>query len=268
MDLRYYVALCHRGPMQDALIRKLESFEDLTDGDRAALRALVPRVRQVPARTDLIEEGHVPERIHLILDGYACRYKVLPDGQRQIMAYLMPGDFCDLNVFILDQMDHAIGTISPCQVIEISRNAIEEVTAHYPQVTRALWWCALVDEAILREWLVNIGSRQAHQRIAHLFCELLLRLEAVGRVSDSSYAFPFTQTDIADTMGLSDVHVSRTLRELRRLQFITLERRVLTILDVEQLKAYCGFNPNYLHLRNTRWSARRQVPWLSSGHGA
>ncbi len=120
-----------------------------------------------------------------------------------------------------------------------------------------------VDEAVLREWLVNIGSRQADQRIAHLFCELLLRLEAVGRVTDNSYAFPFTQTDVADTMGLSDVQVSRTLRELRGLNLITLKHRVLTILDVEQLKAYCGFNPNYLHLRNARWSGRRQVPWVS-----
>ncbi|SDM54082.1 cAMP-binding domain of CRP or a regulatory subunit of cAMP-dependent protein kinases [Methylobacterium phyllostachyos] len=253
--------------MQDALTRKLESFEELTDADRAALRALVPRLRQVPARTDLIQEGDKPENVHLILDGYACRYKVLPDGQRQIMAFFVPGDFCDLNVFILDQMDHAIGTISPCKTVEIPRHAIEDITAHHPRVTRALMWCALVDEAVLREWLVNIGGRQADQRIAHLFCELLLRLEAVGRVTDNSFPFPFTQTDIADTMGLSDVQVSRSLRELRALGLIHLKRRVLTILDVEQLKAYCGFNPNYLHLRNARWSGRRQVPWLSSVRG-
>lgn len=253
--------------MQDALTRKLESFEELTDADRVALRAFVPRTRQVPARTDLIREGDVPGNVHLILDGYACRYKVLPDGQRQIMAFFVPGDFCDLNVFILDQMDHNIGTVSPCQVVEIPRQAIDEMTAQHPRVTRALMWCALVDEAVLREWLVNSGSRQADQRIAHLFCELLLRLEAVGRVTGNSYAFPFTQTDVADTMGLSDVQVSRTLRELRRLDLITLKHRVLTVLDVEQLKAYCGFNPNYLHLRNARWSGRRQVPWLSSVQG-
>ncbi|MCJ2080178.1 Crp/Fnr family transcriptional regulator [Methylobacterium sp. J-090] len=253
--------------MQDALIRKLESFEELTDADREALRAFVPRLRQVPARTDLIREGDVPGNVHLILDGYACRYKVLPDGQRQIMAYFVPGDFCDLNVFILDQMDHNIGTISQCQVVEIPRQAIDHMTGHHPLVTRALWWCALVDEAVLREWLVNIGSRSPDQRIAHLFCELLLRLEVVGRVQDNSYPFPFTQIDLADSMGLSGVHVSRTLRELRRLELITLHHRVLTILDVERLKAYCGFNPNYLHLRNARWSGRRQVPWLSSVQG-
>ncbi|WP_336492657.1 Crp/Fnr family transcriptional regulator [Methylobacterium nigriterrae] len=253
--------------MQDALIRKLESFEELTDEDRGALNALVPKVRKVGPRVDLIHEGDPPENVHLILDGYACRYKVLPDGQRQIMAYLVPGDFCDLNVFILDQMDHTIGTISACQVVDIPRQAIEAITANHPHVTRALWWCALVDEAVLREWLVNLGARPANHRIAHLLCELLLRLEAVGRVSDNSYDFPFTQTDIADTMGLSNVHVHRTLRELRALGLIALKQRIVTILDLERLKAFCNYNPNYLHLRNTRWGARRSVPWLSSGHG-
>jgi len=253
--------------MQDALILKLESFEELTDADREVLRAFVPRMREVPARTDLIREGDIPSNVHLILDGYACRYKVLPDGQRQIMAYFVPGDFCDLNVFILDQMDHNIGTISQCQVVELPRQVIDHMTDHHPRVTRALWWCALVDEAVLREWLVNMGGRSPDQRIAHLFCELFLRLEVVGRVQDNSYPFPFTQIDLADSMGLSGVHVSRTLRELRRLELITLQNRVLTILDVERLKGYCGFNPNYLHLRSARWSGRRQVPWLSSVQG-
>ncbi|GJD52500.1 hypothetical protein OPKNFCMD_5266 [Methylobacterium crusticola] len=253
--------------MQDALIRKLESFETLSDHDRAALAALVPRVRKVGARVDLIQEGDAPDNVHLVLDGYACRYKVLPDGQRQIMAYLVPGDFCDLNVFILDQMDHSIATISACQIVDIPRDAIEAITAEHPRVTRALWWCALVDEAVLREWLVNLGGRPANHRIAHLICELLLRLEAVGRITANSYDFPFTQSDIADTMGLSAVHVNRTLRELRTLGLITLKQRVMTILDVERLKAYCGYNPNYLHIKNARWSERRSVPWLGSGHG-
>ena len=251
--------------MQDALIRKLESFEELTEADREALSALTLRIRKVPARTDLISEGDPPNSVHLILDGYACRYKVLPDGQRQIMAYLVPGDFCDLNVFILDQMDHNIGTISACQVVDIPRQAIVEITDDHPRVTQALMWCALVDEAVLREWLVNVGGRPANLRIAHLICELLLRLEAVGRVTGNSFSFPFTQIDIADTMGLSNVHVHRTLRDLRLLGLIALKRRTLTILDVPRLKALCGYNPNYLHLKNTRWGARRRIPWPSVG---
>lgn len=254
--------------MQHALIRKLESFEALSDRDLVALNALVPRVRQVGAGIDLISEGDNPENVHLILDGFACRYKMLPNGQRQIMAYLLPGDFCDLNVFILDQMDHNIGTISACQVVDIPRAAIDEITAKHPRITRAFWWCALVDEAVLREWLVNLGAREANQRLAHLLCELLARLEVVGRVTDNSFTFPFTQTDLADTMGLSNVHVNRTLRELREEGLLTLKHRVVTILDVERLRAYCGFTPNYLHLKNARWSERRSVNWLSQSKKA
>ena len=247
--------------MSNALTRKLESYEPLSPEDRHALDALVPKVRQVGARVDLIREGDEPENVLLILDGFACRYKVLPDGQRQIMAYLVPGDFCDLNVFILDQMDHNIGTISQCQVVDIPRKAIDEISTRHPSVTRAFLWCALVDGAVLREWLVNMGVRPPNQRIAHLFCELHSRLEVVGRVADDSYAFPFTQTEIAETMGLSNVHVNRTIRELKALNLIRIKGRVLTILDVERLKDYCRFTPNYLHLRNTRWGERRDVAW-------
>jgi CRP-like cAMP-binding protein len=161
--------------MDDTLTRKLEGYELLSDRDRTVLSGLTAKIRSVGARVDLIQEGDPPDYVHLILDGFACRYKVLADGQRQIMAFLVPGDFCDLNVFILDHMDHSIGTLSKCSVVDIPRHAIDDITANHPHITRALWWCTLVDEAVLREWLVNIGSRPANQRIAHLFCELFLR---------------------------------------------------------------------------------------------
>jgi len=247
--------------MQNALTRKLESYDELSDADRRALNDLVPRIRQVGARVDLIREGDEPDKVLLILDGFACRYKVLPDGQRQIMAYLVPGDFCDLNVFILDEMDHNIGTISACQVVDIPRKAIDDITTRYPNITRTFLWCALVDGAVLREWLVNMGARSPDQRIAHLFCELHMRLDVVGRVTDDSFEFPFTQSEIAETMGLSSVHVNRTLRELRALGLINLKGRVLTILDLKRLQAFCRFTPNYLHLRNTRWGERRRMTW-------
>ena len=253
--------------MHHALTRKLSGFVDLSFDEQAAVGALIPRIREVDARVDLTREGDVPEDVHLILDGFACRYKMLPNGQRQIMAYLIPGDFCDLNVFILDEMDHNIGTIAPCKVAAIPRSAIDKITSQYPNVTRAFWWCALVDEAVLREWLVNIGGRPPEQRIAHLMCELLLRLEAVGKVQDNSFVFPLTQAEIADTMGLSSIHVNRTLRHLRELGLISLKQRVLRILDVDQLKALSGFNANYLHLKNTRWGDRRSEAWLNQAQG-
>ncbi|MCJ2114498.1 Crp/Fnr family transcriptional regulator, partial [Methylobacterium sp. E-025] len=243
--------------------RKLEGFEDLSDDDRRALDGLAPHIRQVAARVALGREGDEPENAHLLLDGLASRYKMLPDGKRQSMALRGPGHFCRRNVFILDQMDHNIATISACHVVDIPRRAIEEITQAHPQITRAFWWCGLVDEAVLREWLVNLGGRAPERRIAHFLCEMLVRLDAVGKVTNDSYAFPFTQVELADAMGLSAVHVHRTLRELRDLGLITIKRRVLTIHDVEQLKSFSGFTPNYLHLKNTRWGARRSEPWLN-----
>ncbi|MCJ2012208.1 Crp/Fnr family transcriptional regulator [Methylobacterium sp. J-076] len=245
--------------MPNALTQKLEGFEPLTDHARWTLDGLLLKVRPVGARRDLILEGDKPENVLLVLDGFACRYKILPNGQRHIIALLVPGDFCNLNVFVLDEMDHAIGTLSPCKVADIPRRAIDEAAKSHSCIARSFWWCSLVDGAVLREWLVNIGGRSPGQRIAHLLCELLMRLEVVGRVTDDSYAFPLTQTEIAETMGLSDVHVNRTLRELRALGLIHLKRRVLTILNVQRLKAFCNFTPNYLHLRNTRWGERQDT---------
>jgi CRP-like cAMP-binding protein len=153
--------------------------------------------------------------VHLILDGFACRYKVLPEGTRSIVAYLLPGDMCDWHAFILKEMDHSVATLSPCQVVAIPRSTVLEVTDKYPAITRALWWIALVDEAVLREWIVSLSRRSADQAIAHLFCELLVRLEAVGLRVANGFEFPVTQSDLADTVGLSAVRVNRVLQELR-----------------------------------------------------
>lgn len=184
--------------------------------------------------------------MNLILEGFACRYKMLPDGTRQIVAYLVLGDFCDLHVFILKVMDHTIATLSRCTVVKISRAPILELMER-PAIARAFWWPALVDEATLREWLVNVGARTAEQRIAHLRCELLL-LQTVGLTNGDTYELPITQAELADTVGLTSVHVNRVLQRLRRDGLITLKGKNLVIPDLERLKAFSGFNPNYLHL--------------------
>jgi CRP-like cAMP-binding protein len=237
------------------LARKLENFAALSDDDRRLLDDVTRTVREVEARRDLIEEGDRPDDVHLIVEGFACRYKITADGKRQIMAYLVPGDFCDLHVFILKEMDHAIGTLSPCRVVEIPRERIDAMTER-PALARALWWATLVDEAILREWLVNIGTRDAAQAMAHLFCELLLRLRAVGLADGGGYELPITQAELGDTLGLSTVHVNRSLQALRHEGLITLEGRHLRILDPERLFAFSGFHPNYLHLQGGRNNGR------------
>lgn len=233
--------------MMNLLTRKLEAFGPLPDADKSLLDEVIQPAQPVGARVDLIREGDAPSHVNLILKGFACRYKTTPDGSRQIMAYLVPGDFCDLHVFILKAMDHTIATLSRCQVVKIPRAQILELMER-PAIARAFWWAALVDEATLREWLVNIGVRSAEQRVAHLLCELLLRLETVGLTNGDTYELPITQAELADTTGLTSVHVNRVLQRLRQDGLITLKSRNLMIMDVERLKAFSGFNPNYLHL--------------------
>lgn len=234
-------------PSPNPMIRKLEGFHPLSPEDRDLLDRYSKPVRRFAAKQDIISEGDSPEHVFLILSGFACRYKLLADGRRHIMAYMVPGDFCDFQVFILKQMDHSIGTLSACEVVEIPRPAILDLTER-PAIARAFWWASLVDEATLREWLVNLGQREAEMRIAHLLCELLMRLRAVGLVEDNSYTLPLTQNDLADTMGMTLVHANRMLTNLRERDLIAMNGRELTVLDVKRLEAYSGFNPNYLHL--------------------
>ena len=233
--------------MRNPLTRKLELFGSLPNEDRKLLDTAVASRRFLKAKTNIIQEGDVPSDVHVVLSGLACRYKLLPDGSRQIFAYLLPGDFCDLHIFILREMDHGIETLSPCEIADIPRSRILEMTQR-PELSRALWWATLVDEATLREWLCNLGQRDAFHRIAHLFCELHARMKAIGLVRDGALSLPITQTEPADTMGLTNVHVNRALQELRATNLIDFKSGVLTIHDVDQLRDMSDFNSNYLHL--------------------
>lgn len=235
------------------LTRKLENFGRLIDEDRAFLDEVVKTVRRVPARTDLISEGDAPSDVHLILQGFACRNKITPDGDRQIVAYMVPGDFCDLHVAVLGQMDHSISTLSDCEVVDIPLRVVETMTAK-PRLVRALWWATLVDEGTLREWLVNLGTREARQKVAHVFCELLFRLRSVGLAPGNEYRLPITQRDLADTVGLSNVHLNRAVQSLRADGLIEFENKLLTIRDFKRLAEISHFNPNYLHLANNAGS--------------
>ena len=249
------------GEITNLLTRKLENFASLSEDDKRLLDDVVKNVREVGTRRDLIREGDAPDNVHLILDGFACRSKMTSDGKRQIMAYLVPGDFCDLHVFILKEMDHTISTLSQCEVVGIPRHRVLELTQR-PAIAQALWWATLVDEATLREWLVNIGARSADQRIAHLLCELLLRLDTVGLTNGDKYELPVTQAELANTMGLSGVHVNRVLQRLRRDGMISLKGKNLVILDAAKLKSFSGFNSNYLHLAERRAEPPMEVSRL------
>lgn len=230
------------------VVSKLEAFTRLSFDDRAALAAITRNCRQVEARRDLISDGDKPRYVHLVLDGWACGYKQLPDGKRQIVSLFVPGDFCDVNIYILSQIDHSIGAITRLKVAMITPDEMNALTAQRPRITQALWWHQLVNAAVQREWTLNIGQRTAYERIAHLLIELYTRLRTVGRAHDGRCDFPLTQNDLADATGLTSVHVNRTLQELRRDGLIELERKQLHILDMSRMKDIAMFNPNYLHL--------------------
>ncbi len=234
--------------MVNVLTRKLEAFGTLLDADRLFLDRVVANKQRVEAHVDLIKEEEAPSDVLLVMSGFACRYKLLDDGRRQIVAYLVPGDFCDLNVFVLKSMDHSIATLCSAEIARIPRATILEMLDR-PSLSRALLMATLVDEAILREWLVNLGQRSAEHRIAHLFCELYLRLTTVGLASDGHFELPITQVELGDTVGLSAVHVNRSLQNLRNQGLITVNRSRVTIRDVIQLQQISGFRANYLHIQ-------------------
>ncbi|MBN9074136.1 MAG: Crp/Fnr family transcriptional regulator [Rhizobiales bacterium] len=236
--------------MGNPFVRKLGYGARLTDADREILEAVCTRTRLVRAHTDLIQEGDNPRNVHLLLEGFVCRYKVLHDGKRQIVAFFVPGDICDLHVHILGEMDHSIGTLVDSLMVEIDPSTVEALTSN-PRINRALWWGTLVDEGTLREWLVNMGQRPADQQMGHIFCELLLRLQAVGRAEGDRFTLPLTQQELADTMGVTVVHVNRVLKHLRREGLVELNGREIRIPDVRRLRTFSDFEPNYLHLRET-----------------
>ncbi|ACA20476.1 transcriptional regulator, Crp/Fnr family [Methylobacterium sp. 4-46] len=235
--------------MPTYLIRKLEQFTRLSSDDKQALeRAASGKLRRFSSREDIIREGEAPRRVNLILDGWACRYKVLEDGRRQIAAFLLPGDLCDIRMFILKHMDHSVGTLSPATVVEIPRETILDLTDNFPRLSRALWWYSLVEEATQREWTTNLGQRDALERMAHLLCEVFIRLRGIGLTDGTSCELPVTQAELADATGLSTVHVNRTLQDLRARGLVILRGKTLTVPDLEALQDAALFSPNYLHL--------------------
>ena len=235
--------------LSNPLIMKLQRGAALTAADCALLEAVTgARRTTVEAGETLISEGEKPASMHLVVDGIAARHKDLPGGRRSIMAFFVPGDLCDLNVAILGEMDHTISTLTPCTIVRIADKTIEEIKAQSPRITKALHWSTLVDEAILREWLVNIGHRPADQQIAHLLCELQLRLATVGRATQTEFELPLTQQVLGEALGMSTVHVNRTLQSLRSSNLIVYANRTVVLPDLGRLQRFAEFDPSYLHL--------------------
>lgn len=232
----------------EPLFRLLSRYMPLDEADRLALSALeTGPVCTRNARCDIAREGENPKVIRLLVSGWACRYKDLPDGRRQIVGFFLPGDFCDLNVYILSELDHSIGALTAVRFYEIHPEQFQDVIDQRPHLIRALLWHEMVSAGIQREWLLSIGQRSPLERLAHLFVELYYRLQAVGLATGLGFDFPITQTHLAEANGLSAVHLNRTLQEMRREGLIELSDRQLRIADLDRLKKVAMFNSNYLH---------------------
>ena len=237
------------------IVTKLESILTLSDDERQALLNLPLQVTPIRADQDVVREGDRPSRCFAILEGFACSFKHTGEGKRQIMAFFIPGDVPDLQSLHLKTLDHTIGTLSPCTVGFIPHEALRELCERFPRITGALWRDTLIQGAIFREWVVNNGRREARSRMAHLLCELLSRLKAVGLAQDHSCQLPVTQGEFADATGISNVHVNRVLQELRSEGLIILKGNTFTAPDWEKLKTVGDFDPTYLHLEHERAAA-------------
>ncbi|UDL95520.1 Crp/Fnr family transcriptional regulator [Lichenihabitans sp. PAMC28606] len=209
---------------------------------------MTAKSEEIGANVDLIAEGDRPENVHVVMSGLAYRYKLLPSGRRQILSLLVPGDMCDLHVALLGAMDHSLAAIVASTIVRIPRQTIEDLVENEPRIMRACWWATLVDEAVMREALVNMGQRPAGQMIAHLFCEWYVRLRAVGKSNGLSFVMPMTQEELGEMTGLSTVHVNRSLQSLRAQGLVSFKHQVVTMMDFSRLAALSGFHPGYLHL--------------------
>jgi CRP-like cAMP-binding protein len=238
--------------MANPLTMKLEQFTRFDQNERLRLNELLTYPTKTYARGEtIIGDGEKVEDIHLVLTGLAARAKILRSGDRQLMAFLVPGDLCDLEVFVLEAMDHSIVAMSETTCVLIPAKVIRELLTESSNLTKALWWSTMVDSAILREWIIDHGSRDARERLAHLCYEMLVRYRIVAETTDDALPFLITQEDLGDAMGMTAIHANRMLQQLRSEGLIELKGRVLTVLDPPGLKKAARYESSYLHLDRT-----------------
>jgi len=237
----------------DHLTAKLSTRVELTDGDRDAIAAMPFKLRTIDPSTYMLREGQRPQRCAFVIDGFAYRQKLTPDGEREIVSILMPGDFIDLQNLFLEESDHDVQALTRITVAEIAIPALREAVAQCPRIASALWTEVLIEASIHREWLLNIGRRNAKMRLAHLLCEYAARLRASSMMAeDDGYELPMTQEQIGDALGLTPVHVNRVLKSLETEGLITRRKRQIGVADWHALRDAAEFNERYLHLDQFR----------------
>src|SRR3954453_5652120 len=244
-----------REPVMDAtptstpLMHKLESILVLSEDEKDVLRTVSGTIRTVGRRQDLVREGDRPSECCLVLEGFAYRYKLTQEGKRQIFSFHIPGDIPDLQSLHLDVMDHSLSSLCATKALFIPHETVRDLTRRCPRISDAFWRDTLIDAAVFREWMVCLGRREAYGHMAHLLCELYVRLRSVGLTNGNGYAFPLTQAEFGDALGLSTVHVNRTLQDLRGEGLITLRNGLGPGLGWGRPQGAGEFGPTFLHLR-------------------
>ena len=238
-----------------SVIRHLQHMYDLSREETAALEGLPMQVAEFEADQDIVREGDRPTKCFAVLEGYAMTLKVTGPGKRQIMAFHIPGDMPDLQSLHLELLDITVTTLTPCKVGFVQHDALRHLCARHPRLGDAFWRETLVASAVFREWVMNVGRRDAFARLAHVFCEWMTRMRAMGLAQGYACELPITQNELADATGITTVHVNRTLKRLRAEGLIELTGSKLTVLDWDRLKHVGDFDPTYLHYRRRKLAA-------------
>jgi CRP-like cAMP-binding protein len=233
----------------ELLARKLSTHATLRDADRQAILDLPNSLRVLDPQSYVIREGETPRLCGVLVSGFAFRQKLTNEGARQILDILVPGDALDFQGLFLDVADHNVQTLNRATIAMVPREALQTLLHTHPALAQAIFVSVLVEASIQREWTLNVGRRSAPVRLAHLLCEFAQRLEARGLAAEYGYELPMTQEQLADALGLTQVHVNRTLRALELRGLITRDKRRVCFPEWQQMRDFGDFNQRYLHLQ-------------------
>ena len=231
----------------DFLVAKLRRLADIDAADVAAIEALTLAIETVPRARYLVRDGETTSRCCLLLEGVACRHKTTREGARQIVSFHLPGDILDVQHLLLDRADHNVQAITAARVAWVDKKDLRRLGQERPRIGQALWRDTLIDASIFREWVLNVGRRDARTRIAHMLCEFVARAAAVGLGSPEGFELPMRQEDIADATGLTPVHVNRMLQALGAEGIISRKGRRIEIADWDRMRKVADFDAAYLH---------------------
>jgi CRP-like cAMP-binding protein len=239
------------------LVTKLQNYGALSLEEKRVLDSAVVGIRAYEPEQDIVIEGTTPDHSCLLLTGLAGRYNIDVEGRRQITSLHVAGDFVDLHSFLMKPMDHGIVALAPCRIATVPHAVLTTITEQHANLTRQLWRNTLVDAAIHRRWEFALGTLQAHQHLAHLMCEMYLRMAQIGATDGGSFHLPITQVILGECMASSVVHTNRCIQKLRAENLISWERDLITILDWDRLVETGQFDPTYLRLSNASGSGSR-----------